>query len=90
MIIRKPYTFLIKHFKKIHIVLLALALFVYYKNLQVYTFVKDFISLLVYNSYEDPISRYIGIGSIVSLIILIVGSAALVSILQKKNKWREK
>lgn len=89
MIIRKPYTFLIKHFKKIHIVLLALALFVYYKNLQVYTFVKDFISLLVYNSYEDPISRYIGIGSIVSLIILIVGSAALVSILQKKNKpWK--
>lgn len=89
MIIRKPYTFLIKHFKKIHIVLLALALFVYYKNLQIYTFVKDFISLLVYNSYEDPISKYISAGSMISLVILIVGSAALVSILQKKNKpWK--
>ena len=45
MIIRKPYAFLIKNFRKIHIVLLILSLFVAYKLINVNSFVYEFMKL---------------------------------------------
>ena len=35
MVVRKPYAFLIKHFKKIHVALLLFSLYIYYKVLRV-------------------------------------------------------
>ena len=47
MIIRKPYAFLIKNFKKIHIALLILGLFVGYKLFDVTSFVNEFMKSVV-------------------------------------------
>ena len=52
MIIRKPYAFLIKHFKKIHIILLFLSAFIYYKHLQITSFVNEFMRLETYDIYN--------------------------------------
>ncbi len=89
MIIRKPYAFLIKNFKKIHIALLAFAIFIYFKSTQTYSFVREFISLASYDSYNEPISRYITVFSFLLLIILILVSGALLLLLRRKDKpWK--
>ena len=89
MIIRKPYAFLIKHFRKIHIFLLILCGYVYFKNLQLNSFINEFISLGTYDSYSEPISNYISFSVILSLLLLIAGSATLVLLLRHKKKpWK--
>ena len=89
MIIRKPYAFLIKNFKKIHILLLIIALFVYYKNTQVYSFVREFISLGSYDYYNEPITKYVNIIVIICLLALIIGTTTIIFLLRKKEKpWR--
>ena len=57
MIIRKPYAFLIKNFKKIHIFLLLLCCYIYYKNMQTRSFVSEFVQLGTYDAYNEPITR---------------------------------
>ena len=58
MIFRKPYAFLIKNFRKIHIVLLLLASFIYYKTIQLNSFVSEFLEYLSYDPYLEPITQY--------------------------------
>lgn len=89
MIIRRPYAFLIKHFKKIHILLLALSAFVYYKNLQLSAFVKEFMSLGTYDIYNEPINNYVSFPATLALLTLIVGSVLLALLLRyKKKPWK--
>ena len=59
MIIRKPYAFLIKNFKKIHIFLLVLSIYVLYRLINVSSFVNEFMDLGTYDFYKDPISNHI-------------------------------
>ena len=89
MIIRKPYAFLIKNFKKIHIVLLILSLFVVFKLIGVNSFVNDFIRFGVYDYYKDPITAHITFLLRISIIILALGSGALILLLKHKQKpWK--
>ncbi len=89
MIIKKPYAFLIKNFKKIHIFLLIISLFIYFKNTQLYNYVKEFISYGSYDIYNDPISRYVNFFVMLCLILLLVGSVGIIHLLKKKEKpWK--
>ena len=72
MIIRKPYAFLIKNFRKIHIFLLLLCCYVYYKNMQTRSFVSEFLQLGTYDSYNEPITDYASPLAIISLLMIIV------------------
>ena len=58
MIFRKPYAFLIKNFRKIHIFLLFLCGFILYKTMQLSSFVKEFITYVSYDPYLEPITNY--------------------------------
>ncbi len=89
MIIRKPYAFLIKNFRKIHILMLLLCAFIYYKTITLNSFINEFMDLFSYDSYNEPISRYTGFFPSLTLIILIGISVALVVLLKRKNKpWK--
>ena len=89
MIIRKPYAFLIKNFKKIHIVMLILSLFVAYKLIDTNNFVNNFMRLGIYDLYADPVTRHITTLMMISIIVLIAGCAALIFLLLHKNKpWK--
>jgi len=89
MIIRKPYAFLIKNFRKIHIFLLVLCAYIYYVNMSVRGFVKEFLSLGSYDSYLEPISKHINIFVFFVLILIIAISFILVFLLKHKNKpWK--
>lgn len=89
MIIRKPYAFLIKNFKKIHIFLLLLCCYIYYKNMQTRSFVSEFLQLGTYDSYYEPVTDYVSGLAIISLLIVIGLSLALVIVLRHKKKpWK--
>ena len=89
MIIRKPYAFLIKNFKKIHIFLLILSLFVAYKLFDVSSFVNEFMSFGIYDPFNDPITKRISFLLTIAIVLLIVGSFAILLLLRHKKKpWK--
>ena len=89
MIIKKPYVLLIKHFRKMHIILFILGLIVYYMHTRLASFMNEFLDYGVYNSAVDPISHYITWFSIIFILVLIFFSVSLVFLLKKKNKpWK--
>ncbi|MBE6157430.1 MAG: hypothetical protein E7160_01395 [Firmicutes bacterium] len=89
MIIRKPYAFLIKNFRKIHIFLLILCGYLFFKNSQIRSFVSEFLSLGSYDMYNEPISRYISPLVIISLLIAIGLFTTLIVLLRHKGKpWK--
>ena len=57
MIIRKPYAFLIKNFRKIHIFLLVLSVYVAYKLFDVNSYVSEFMRLGTYDMFGDPVEN---------------------------------
>ena len=89
MIIRKPYAFLIKNFKKIHIFLLILSLYVLYQIINVNNFVNEFMRLGTYDFFSDPITNHITWYLTLSIILLIVGSISILFLLNHKKKpWK--
>ena len=89
MIIRKPYAFLIKNFKKIHIFLLVLSIFVLYQVVNVSSFVNEFMELGTYDFYKDPITNHITWLLTLSIVLLIIGSGSILFLLNHKKKpWK--
>ena len=89
MIIRKPYAFLIKNFKKIHLAMLLLCIYIFYRQHTVSAFVREFMDLGVYNEGIDPISNYTTWLSYLALLFVIGFVAALIVLLKKKEKpWK--
>ena len=86
MIFRKPYAFIIKNFKKIHIVLFLLCLFLIYKTTQLNSFIKEFITYVSYDPYLEPITKYTSFFFYIIAIIVIVISAVLLSLFRRKKK----
>ncbi len=89
MIFRKPYAFLVKNFRKIHIFMLFLCAYIFYKNSQTRLFVTEFLNFGTYDMYNEPISRHINIFVILALLIVIALFITLVVLLKRKNKpWK--
>ena len=89
MIIRKPYAFLIKHFKRIHIFMLILCCFVYYKTMQTRSFITEFLELESYDAYYEPVTKYASVLAIIAIIVLIFLSGTLIVLLRHKKKpWK--
>ena len=86
MIIRKPYAFLIKNFKRIHILLLVLSLYVGYKAIDIYSFIGDFINYGIYDAYSNPITSHITLLFRMVIVLMIVLSVALLFLLSHKGK----
>ena len=89
MIIRKPYAFLIKNFRKIHILLLIVGAYILYKTIDVSKFVYEFLKLGVYDYYENPIDRHLTWMMLFLTLIMFVGSFSLLLVLRHKKKpWK--
>lgn len=85
MILRKPYAFLIKHFKKINILILGLVFFILTKTMDLIGFSKTYSATGIYNEL-DLISNYINISFIVPIIIVLTLSGILLYLLKYKDK----
>lgn len=89
MVFRKPYAFLIKNFKKIHILLLVLCAYIYYKTMSTSSFTTDFLNYLSYDPYYEPIKKYVGLFLLLIIIIVVVINAMLLVLLRRKDKpWK--
>ena len=77
MILKKPYAFLIKHFRLIHLIMVTLATYIIIKTYNIYSFLGDYISSgsKILSSFEDVTGKYIS-----SFLIIMVVIALLISI----------
>ena len=87
MILRKPYAFLIKHFKLIHLVLALPLIYIVYKT----RFVVDFFNTYVSNGYayqtgSDVSSLYINWLLFLSIFVIIVSILSIYYLLRYKEK----
>lgn len=89
MIIRKPYAFLIKNFRRIHIVLLLMSIFVAYKLIDISKFVNEFMRYGTYDLFKDPVTKHISFWVMICIAVLFLGSLALLFLLLHKQKpWK--
>ncbi len=89
MVFRKPYAFLIKNFKKIHLLLLILCGFVYYKIFVLKDFIKEFLLYGTYNKNLEGISTKIGFPVYFSIaMIIIITIAMIILLVYKKKPWK--
>ena len=78
MVLRKPYAFLIRHFKTIHLILVALMVILAYKMYQISAFLGSYVESGDYRAISGVASKYVGIlGFLIPLLILfLLGSIA--------------
>jgi len=83
MILKKPYGFLIKHFKFIHLIITAILSFLAIKNREIYVFLKKVI--------VDNVNKYDALNYIdYSIFIYIVLVAILCFIIYWLLKYKDK
>lgn len=89
MVFRKPYAFFIKNFRKFHLLLIVVCGFIYSNTLQVIAFNKDFLTYLSYDSYFEPISKYLTPLLYISIFLVILVFMVLLIVLKRKGKpWK--
>ena len=72
MIIRKPFKFLIEHFKIINVILMLLVSFVIFKFFNIMQFFGNFVTNSYTTSEVDLAAHYIGILLPIALIVIIL------------------
>ena len=86
MILRKPYAFLIKYFKLIHIVLFLLSGYMFFRLRDMYVFFKDFVKNDVYLYVENIASHYISTMMFVAVIVTLIMVIAIFHLMRQKEK----
>ncbi len=86
MVIRKPYAFLIKYFRQIHIVLLVLAIYIYTRVVRLSSFVNNYIDTEIYNEMVDPIKNYTSTLTYLAIILLLIGVITIIILFKQKKK----
>lgn len=86
MILRKPYAFLIKNFKKIHLLLASLMIYIAYKCNLILSFFNEYINTINFTYTGQLANAYINIYSYVILIIIIIITISIVILMRQKNK----
>lgn len=86
MILKKPYAFLIKNFRLIHLVLSVLIGYLLFRTYNLYSFFSRYVSN-VYATLSDAIpSNYITIFMFLVAVIIITFSLAMYMLMKKKEK----
>lgn len=86
MILRKPYAFLIKHFRLIHTVLSICMIYLLYKSYTIYKFLNDFVSsgslTIDYNTTDKLFNLYMFLIPWIVIVIIVI----LLVVMFRKNK----
>ena len=85
MILRKPYAFLIKYFKIIHIIMFIIFGYYVFMLREIYSFLSNFVQNNNY-AYYDEMTRYIPALAFLLIIIVIVATIFIYSLMKEKNK----
>lgn len=86
MILRRPYAFLIKHFRLIHLIMFLILLYIIDKARYILNFFKDYIS---FNGNIEVISsNYISYYIFIGIMMVIMLSSIIYYLMKYKNKPR--
>ncbi len=86
MILRKPYAFLIRHFKLIHLLLLVPLCFIAYKTSNIVDFFNNMVASNYTTNEVNIASSYINIFLYLALIIVIATSVTIYYLMKEKGK----
>ena len=87
MILRKPYAFLIRHFRLIHIIMLTIMSYILYKTISIRSFLDSYISSgQRLKIIEDISNKYVGFLLIISVVFMIFLSGVILYLLKHKKK----
>lgn len=86
MIIRKPYAFLIKHFKLIHFVMLVLSICIVNRANIIFNFFNEYVTTRQVSSAEYISSNYLPLFLFISSILIITLSIIIFILLKQKDK----
>lgn len=84
MVFRRPYAFLIKHFRLIHIILFMLFAYITFRASSILTFFKDYISYK--GNMEIIASNFINVWIFIFSILIIVISIVIFFLMKYKKK----
>lgn len=88
MIIKKPYGFLIKNFRIIHLFLALLLIYITYKSSMIYTFFNDYVKTGHYTFYANLSSKFINYYMFLIVALIILVGVILYFLLKWKDKKR--
>lgn len=90
MVLKKPYAFIIKHFRLIHLLLLVPMLYLIIKTRTIVSFFSSYVSSGYTFQFNDVLSNlssnYINILMYVAVVIILLVFVILSLVLQEKNK----
>lgn len=87
MIIKKPYAFMIKHFRLIHMIISVLLIFLAYKTNSIYAFFSDYAKNEFY-TYTSSLTSYINLYMFIAIILVILISSFVYLLMRWKKKSR--
>lgn len=86
MILRKPYAFLIKHFKLIHLILTAILLFIVLKTNKLLSFLNSYIDARTYDVIDNLSEIYLGPYIYLAIFLAIMFSFIIFMLMRAKDK----
>ena len=86
MVLRKPYAFLIKHFKAIHIILVILMGILGYKMYNMSSFLGPYLAKGEYGVVSGVAGKYVGFLGLFLPILIIFLLASIAYLLKRKEK----
>ena len=87
MVFKKPYAFLIKHFKVVHLVLALLTIYILQASYHIYDFLNDYVkSKYTINSYTGFSSEYVPFMLFFAVILVVIILFLMVLLFQNKKK----
>lgn len=88
MILRKPYAFLIKHFKLMHVILSVCMFYLIYSTSSMIGFINEYIDKTISVVGQDIVSSLFNIGIFLLPILIVIFAAILLFVLTLKSKPR--
>ena len=85
VILKKPYAFLIKHFRLIHVILTAMITYMLVRTFKIYSFFSRYVDN-VYSTLGDAVPSHYITGFMIVIVILIVTFALLIYLLMNNKK----
>jgi len=88
MIIKKPYAFLIKHFKLIHLILSIFILYLVFKTNSIFVFFNDYVKNGYYEMSTNLSSGYINFYMLLAVVVVLVLTSFIYLLMRWKKKSR--
>ncbi len=86
MILRKPYAFLIKHFKKIHVILTLLMIYIIYRSNSLLSFFNEYITKRSFDYTGNLAATYINVYLYLIIFLVIIVTSIIYVLMHQKKK----